>query len=531
MTHQLISVPLARCELHPGNRKRLGDMKELTADIAQNGVEVPLIGRYLDSKQTAELYPDRKGTQVFQVLAGARRLTALRALAAKSDTAGDGFTSGTVEVVDREYDDTEAFRFLMRENLHREDVHPLDDADYFRQLIEEGASVEMIAAELGKSDSFVHKRLQLNQLTPAARKVYEAGKVGAGVAMELARLPKMAQDDLMKRITEQLKWEGTEIGPKQVRKWALKFHVLKLAHAAFSSKDPELWKSAGSCTDCPKRSGNTPSLFGDLTTEDVCTERRCYEEKAQRHMAAQIIKLNAEGVKWRPVSSHYSTNSDKQVDGKPIVQSHFWRECRQKDEHSWRALIVASDIIGDVGRTLWALNPRDQFKPAPPSPQEKAARAREKRQQQIKGFHRHLMFLAVAETKRDAKPPSTDELKRVALAFFKRLWDASQQDVCKILGWDPIKQRSYNGWDYETTAKKRLEVMKGRAEVMGFLDLLTVAHDVKRSEWDHSDRKDELTARAKELGVDVAKLKRQAEAKYPTVKATKKTTKKKKATT
>ena len=214
-TDKLITVPLAKCELHPGNRKHLGDMKELTADIVDNGVEVPLIGRYLNTDQTHQFYPERKGEQVFQVLAGARRLTAVRSIAAKAAEGSTWRDVPMIQVIERDLDDLEAFRFLMRENLHREDVHPLDEADYFLQLIEEGASVEMIAAELGKSESFVHKRLQLNELTPAGRKLYEAQKFGAAVAMELARLPKMAQDDMLKRIRQIIDYERKQMAAEQ----------------------------------------------------------------------------------------------------------------------------------------------------------------------------------------------------------------------------------------------------------------------------------------------------------------------------
>ena len=519
------NVELARVELHPLNRQRLGDIKQLTADIEINGIEVPIIGRWLNPTSTASFYPQRKDTlPVFQVLAGARRVTAARSLILEF-----------IPTLSREYTDEEAFRFLMRENLHREDVHPLDEALYFDQCIQEGADVDMIAAELGKEPAYVHKRLQLTQLGAAARTMYEKGKkFGAGVAMELARIPGEAQLQALKWIRD-LTGFGDErtVTLESVKHWIRNNHVLLLSKACFSPKDAELWAAVGSCVECPKRTGALPSLFQDLTEKDSCTDRVCWEQKCLKRLEQRVKEFTDASIEWSPLAGwRYDSSAPKEYEGQAILGGNAWDECRQKDKGAFRGLMVRPDDRSELGKCIWV---KARVRPTYSSvthqtAQGKAAAARGVRLEKVKRLHRSLVFDALREAPAPIKGSSSGNtvsfMQRIAIAFWYRLWCESQKAIAKSYGWELLKQKNYNGWDMDRTGRERILQMRPN-DLMKFLEVLTVGHSVALSPYDNS--KDELMLYSKEIGVDVAKLHREAEAKVPTAKkaAKKKTTRKK----
>ena len=522
MTDKLQTVELASVELHPLNRKRLGNMNELEADIRQNGIEVPLIGRWLNYEQTRAFYPKHTdGSHAFQVLAGARRVAVARKL---------NFPD-VVVIVREGLSDEEAFRFLMRENLHRENVHPLDEALYFEQCITNGADVDMIAAEIGKEPAYVHRRLQLTQLYPAAAKAYEKGSFGAAVAMEVARIPEAAQKEAMRWILDRNEFDGASVSVAEVKRWIRNTHVLLLSKACFSPKDPDLWPAAGSCVDCPKRTGATPSLFQDLASKDSCTDRKCWEQKAMKRIEQQIQEFEAQKVEWWPLGDwYYDPSAATQFQNKAIVNGNAWDECRQKDTGAVRGLLVRTRDLADLGKCLWVKS-RARLSPGVSlTAHDKAARAREQRLEKVRGLYRSLVFNAIREAPPPIKASSSTStnsfLQRVAIAFWNRLWSESQKAIAKSYGWELLKQRSYNGWDMERTGLERILSMRP-GELVKFLEVLTLGHSVALHYGD--EKKDELLQHAKRIGVDVAKLKRQAEDKFPSVKLAKKKTAKKKA--
>ncbi|KKN14363.1 hypothetical protein LCGC14_0996920 [marine sediment metagenome] len=519
------NVELLQVELHPLNRQRLGDIKQLTADIEINGIEVPIIGRWLNAASSTSFYPHRKDTMpVFQVLAGARRVTAARTL-----------NMQFVPTLAREYTDEQAFRFLMRENLHREDVHPLDEALYFDQCIQEGADVDMIAAELGKEPAYVHKRLQLTHLCAAAQTMYEKGeKFGAGVAMELARIPEEAQQQAVKWIRDCTGFgDERSVTVAAVKQWIRNNHVLLLSKACFSPKDATLWPAVGSCVECPKRTGAVPSLFQDLAEKDSCTDRVCWEQKCLKRLEQHVKEFTDASIEWFPLAGwRYDSGAPTMYEGKQILGGNAWDECRQKDKGAFRGLLVRPDDHAQLGKCIWAKQRvRSTYSSlAHQTAQGKAAAARGVRLAKVKRLHRSLVFDAIREAPAPIKGSSSSNtvsfMQRIAIAFWNRLWNESQKAIAKSYGWELIKQKQYNGWDMDRTGRERIICMKPN-DLMKFLEVCTVGQSVAQSPYDNS--KDELLLYAKEIGVDLPKLQRQAEAKFPAAKkaAKKKTTRKK----
>src|SRR5690606_29818843 len=91
------------------------------------------------------------------------------------------------------------------ENLHRDDLNPLEEAAAYQQLIEDfGMTQEEVAQRVGKSRSAVANLLRLFQLPPQVRRYIAEGQLTTGHAKVLLGTPDRAfQEALARRIVEE----------------------------------------------------------------------------------------------------------------------------------------------------------------------------------------------------------------------------------------------------------------------------------------------------------------------------------------
>ncbi|MCQ2444287.1 MAG: ParB/RepB/Spo0J family partition protein [Mailhella sp.] len=157
---------LALSQLVPGRlqpRKYFDEtaLAELASSIRKQGVIQPLIVRRLEG------VPVR-----YEIVAGERRWRAAK-LAGLTD----------VPVIIAEYDDREAMTVALVENLQREDLDPLEEAEALQSLRNAySLSQEELAAQLGKSRSAVANALRLLQLPEEIREGLGKGLISAGHA-------------------------------------------------------------------------------------------------------------------------------------------------------------------------------------------------------------------------------------------------------------------------------------------------------------------------------------------------------------
>ena len=162
-TKNLILVPLS--QLLPRRSKRNArktprlSIPELAASIARIGLLQNLV---------VILAAD--GEQ-YEVVAGDRRLTALKLLAKKRRIAAD------YEVPCLLVPDASARTVSLAENLLREQMHPADQFEAFAALVKEGRPIEDIAADFGVSPLVVQRRLKLANVSPRLMADYRAGGV------------------------------------------------------------------------------------------------------------------------------------------------------------------------------------------------------------------------------------------------------------------------------------------------------------------------------------------------------------------
>lgn len=202
------------------------------------------------------------------------------------------------------------------ENIARSDVHPIEEAEGFRAMIDAGdATADELAVQLGKSRSHVYGRLKLLALCPEVRRAVLAGEVGTEVGLLIARVGSAKlQTKALGYIKS--KYYSLEDGGKksfrQIRDLLNERFTLELKSAIFDIDDEMLLPSAGYCGRCPKRSGNAPE-FDDLLAEpgkpgdhysrsamrhsgaDICTDPDCFDAKKRAHLAREVDKLQQQG--------------------------------------------------------------------------------------------------------------------------------------------------------------------------------------------------------------------------------------------
>jgi ParB family chromosome partitioning protein len=165
-------------------------LESLAASIQEVGVLQPIVVR-------------KAGTG-FELIAGERRLRAAK-------LAG----LATVPAVIRESDDTESLREALIENIHREDLNPIELAEAFRELLDElGLRQETLAERLGMSRSHIANTIRLLQLPPDVQQLVAEGKIQAGHGRTLLSLgdaeaqqtlaTRIAAEDLSVREVEEL---------------------------------------------------------------------------------------------------------------------------------------------------------------------------------------------------------------------------------------------------------------------------------------------------------------------------------------
>lgn len=164
---------LALTQLVPGKhqpRKRFDGsaLAELAVSIKNQGVIQPLLVRLLPGM------PQR-----YEIVAGERRWRAARMA---------GLTE--VPVIVTEYTDKEAMTVALVENLQREDLNPMEEAEALQALREaHGLSQEALAEQLGKSRSAVANALRLLQLSAPMQDGLIRGDISAGHARALLAVP------------------------------------------------------------------------------------------------------------------------------------------------------------------------------------------------------------------------------------------------------------------------------------------------------------------------------------------------------
>jgi ParB family chromosome partitioning protein len=281
-------------------------LKELADSIRTQGVLSPLLVRPVTDNG-------------FEIVAGARRYRAAQMAEVP-----------TVPVRIVNLSDAQAVEMSIVENLQRKDVHPMEEAQGFRALLdleEPKYSIEQIAGRVGKSPAFVAARLKLTDLVPAAVEAFYAHAIGVGHALLLSKLPADQQETALKACFKEVYNGGDKptrvlLPVRNLQFWIDTNVLLMLKEAPFNKRDAQLLPAAGSCADCPKRTGHNKLLFGDDLGRhgDQCTDPGCYNAKLDAHVAKTIAA--------KPELVQISTAYGAQKEGSPVLPRNKYTAIR-----------------------------------------------------------------------------------------------------------------------------------------------------------------------------------------------------------
>lgn len=160
-------VPIDRISPNPFQPRKTFEtesLRELAESIANHGVLQPLLVREKDG--------------FYQLIAGERRLRASKLAGLK-----------VVPVIIKDFDDRTIMEIALVENLQREDLNPIEEAEAYRRLIQEfELTQEEIARTIGKSRSAVANTLRLLNLPEKIRAILAEDKISMGHARSMLAL-------------------------------------------------------------------------------------------------------------------------------------------------------------------------------------------------------------------------------------------------------------------------------------------------------------------------------------------------------
>lgn len=193
----------------------------------------------------------------------------------------------------RNLTDAEALECMITENLQRKDVHPMEEADAFKMMLDRmNYTIPDIAAKIGKPESFVHRRLQLMKLTPDLLTILQKNELPIGHAELLSRLEEIDQQQWFdKQFNHHNHWNSGPGTLKDLKGWFDTNTNKLLSEAPFDIQLTGLGTIREiACTVCPNNTSVLKGLFPDSPEEAICTFKTCYRDKCLQHMSREVEK-------------------------------------------------------------------------------------------------------------------------------------------------------------------------------------------------------------------------------------------------
>jgi ParB family chromosome partitioning protein len=265
----LILVPLS--QLRPSRRnvrKTVGaSVTELAASIARVGLLQNL---------TAILASDGEH---YEVVAGGRRLAALKLLAKKKRVARDYDVSCLLVA------DASARTASLTENVQREAMHPADQFEAFAALIAEGRPIEDIAADFGVTPVVVQRRLKLANVSPRLMADYRADAVNLDQLTAIAITDDHAAQEAA--FYDAPDWQRS---PSALRERLTEREIDAHQHPLVRFVGLAAYEAAGG--------GTRRDLFAEGEAGVYLTDAALLDRLAQDKLAGIAAKVRAEGWAW-----------------------------------------------------------------------------------------------------------------------------------------------------------------------------------------------------------------------------------------
>jgi ParB/RepB/Spo0J family partition protein len=461
-----------------------------------------------------------------------------------------------VPVILKTLTDLEVLTLQLIENKQREDLSELEEAEGFEKMLKQvdstGApyTVDTIADAMGVSRSTIYARMKMLDLCEKGRQALFDKKIDGSTGLLIARVsPEKIQLEALQDIV------GQQMSYRQARDHIQRKFMLELKEAIFDTKDATLFKKAGACDGCPKRTGNQPDLFSDVKSKDVCTDTVCFAMKKAAHFLAIRNRAEAEGAKiitgaeakkilpnrWRAAHDLNDNGFAKPNDKIPNdPKGRTWEQALKqnkllggKDGETPKVIPAVIENPHEKGEIIQAINIEQAAKALRESgyevtlrgtnsnrpvktEKEKAEAAKLKAQTRAENLYRSRLVEAIQNKAWQDLNGDTPQLRPeifrlLAIEIFdqSKSYAAKDKLVAKHLGEEATKQGQ---WQANRDFKAHLQTLHPQTCMLVMIDLI-MAPEEKVDDWQvkQKDKPDTLLALAAMHTIDADALKKQAE--------------------
>lgn len=492
-------IPIDRIDPSPTNPRKTFDekgIKTLAGSISQQGIHSPLVIREIGKR--------------YQLVFGERRWKASKI--AKPNP--PFWTGKDVPAVIRKYTDEQVREIQLTENLQREDLHPIEEAEAYEEMLKDPTyTIEKLAMRTAKPLKDIKKRLRLLKLITPLRKLFLSGDIGWDQAFEFCRVLPETQAAMLERFNDDIP------RAKDLAELIAEKVFLDLSIAAFPLDDATLVLKAGACKDCPKRTGAEPALFEDIAKGDKCLDRLCFQTKTQAFIQIQLKPQEGKPALIPISTGQFLSDGEK----KKLPAGTLTREDNfdlvKKDEctRAEAALVVHGDGFGKVKHICRAADCKEHggrhksnYSGTGENPQEREKRLRKERQEKAMKEARRAILKAIGDKHVESSKAEMGHavFQQIGRAIFSRLYNELQRKMLNVLGY-MRERKSGETWDDIFAAGFEPLKANARDRVLIMLSLATYI-DGKP----HGVEEDALMNIASQYGIKVSKIEEEVNAKY-----------------
>lgn|GEM_PF-750548 len=501
-------VPLSEIEPDPNNVRHQADddkFAELVESVEERGVLQPILLRPIKSSD--------ENRAKYRIIAGERRFRAAKQAKLTE-----------IPACILEIGEGDALDVQLIENIQREDLHPLDEADGLLRLMEtENLDVPAVAQRLGKKPRYVARMLALTNLIEDARQDLRVGKITLAHALEICRLAPEVQAEALKACYEDdpIFSHGSRNGASEAGKERLARHVrhlqawlethiyLNLKKAPFKKDDSRLREDGLTCIDCPQRTGHNAMLFADIRDEETCLNPGCFKGKIVKLL--ELKKDEIEKKSGKP-AAYLSTDYGSGVKSNGALRKNEYQLLDRKADrcqHAEQAVFVDGSLLGQIKYICREETCKDHRGRVPDFSSYSGGNSRTARPQDRNKRKQELFDIKVDEEvrKRVMKeslnawswPLDRADLNQAVKEFFSRIPSEHQRTICEVLGWDREEKGKWRFDEKEVLVK--LPSLSD-SELAQFLMLCSVAHYGSNHYGSHRMDQSRVVQLARDRGVN-----------------------------
>lgn len=250
-----------------------------------------------------------------------------------------------IQVLVKELDDAQVLDLQVTENLCREAVPPLEEAEVLKYYYDnKHFTVEEIALKMGCSVGRIYSRIKLNNLIDELKEMLNSGELNVSVAIFISSLPHDVQRSIIQTFNVDVNDNYIIPNLNEIRALIRKGFMLYLSDAIFDIKDENLVKAVGSCINCQFNTSCNKSLFPELERSARCVNRPCFDNKTITHakIEHEAYKSKQDGIKddYYYVSTEIQKSSALEKTFGKVYYANEYSFVPQKSANTKLALVV-----------------------------------------------------------------------------------------------------------------------------------------------------------------------------------------------